>query len=373
MDGVWNAPRERSRHFGPHYAISGLGLLFLLLWSWYALSTGYFTLRSPHLAEESVLVLKAVETLVMVSMAGALLYAGYWFNANDLSRTQELWGAIWTMIGSMGIVSVVLVMNAHQMIGGFTVTPRVLAEEILLGGAGGGIAGLLIGMETSRTMDQANRLSKQRNAFAFLNRLLRHNLLNALTVIQGKAIRLSDDVPDRYNSDIRAIRDRSESISDLATQIRDFADVLSGEGDLVRVDVSESLHREVATARSSFPEAEFEVSIPESCHVHGHPALGGVFDNLLSNAVNHHDRDAPHVSVSIEEAEETVDVRIADDGPGVEDERKASIFELDETGDHGMGLFLVDTIVAYCGGEVRVTDNEPRGAVFTVSLLKQPP
>jgi len=347
-----------------------MGLLFLLLWIWYTLTNNYFTLQSPHLSEGSVLVFKVVETLLLVTMSGVLLYAGYWFDTNDLSRTQELWGAIWTIIGSIGIVAVVLVVNAHQMIDGIIVTPQSLAEEILLGGAGGGIAGLLIGMETSRSMAQANRLSDQRNAFEFLNRLLRHNLLNALTVIHGKAKRLADDAPDQYHSDIQAIQDRSESISDLTTQIRNFADVLSGEAELEQIDLAESLRGEVATARSSFPTATFEVSIPDTVYARGHPALSGVFDNLLSNAVKHHDRDDPHITVSVDDSEETVEVRIADDGPGVEASEKARLFQLEGNGDHGMGLFLVKTIVDYCGGTVRVSDNEPRGAVFTVHFPK---
>ena len=75
-----------------------------------------------------------------------LVYAGYWYATGLYSTKQQLWEAIWTIIGSMGIVAVVLVLNAHEMTEGLAITPQLLAEESLLGAAGGGFASLLIGI-----------------------------------------------------------------------------------------------------------------------------------------------------------------------------------------------------------------------------------
>jgi len=38
----------------------------------------------------------------------------------------------------------------------------------------------------------------------------------------------------------------------------------------------------------------------------------------------------------------------------------------------GIGLYLVRTLVENYGGEVRVTDNNPRGAIFTVTVPVAP-
>ena len=61
-------------------------------------------------------------------------------------------------------------------------------------------------------------------------------------------------------------------------------------------------------------------------------------------------------------------VTVADDGPGIPDTRKESVFEPTEGGNHGLGFYLVDSLVGDYGGSVRVLDNEPRGAVFEVRL-----
>jgi len=98
--------------------------------------------------------------------------------------------------------------------------------------------------------------------------------------------------------------------------------------------------------------------------------LRAVLDNLLTNAVEHHDGD-PHVRVEVESGDLAV-VRVADDGPGVPERIQDSFAETEDAsttiaGD-GLGLYLVHTVVTNYGGSVEVDDNEPRGAVVTVEL-----
>jgi two-component system nitrogen regulation sensor histidine kinase NtrY len=64
-------------------------------------------------------------------------------------------------------------------------------------------------------------------------------------------------------------------------------------------------------------------------------------------------------------------LRVADTGPGVPDERKERIFQpyvSNKGRGSGMGLSIVDRIARDHGGSVRVSDNDPRGAVFTLLL-----
>jgi signal transduction histidine kinase len=69
-------------------------------------------------------------------------------------------------------------------------------------------------------------------------------------------------------------------------------------------------------------------------------------------------------------------VRVADDGPGIPDEHGAQLFSADTKGldsdGTGMGLYLVERLIDIYGGEVRVEDNTPRGAVFVVELPTTP-
>jgi len=67
-----------------------------------------------------------------------------------------------------------------------------------------------------------------------------------------------------------------------------------------------------------------------------------------------------------------VTVRVADNGPGISDDRKDAVFDRGELGEHssgsGFGLFLVRKTVESYGGGVEIEDNEPTGAVVRVTL-----
>jgi signal transduction histidine kinase len=99
-----------------------------------------------------------------------------------------------------------------------------------------------------------------------------------------------------------------------------------------------------------------------------------VFKNLLENAVQHNDEGTPEVTVSCIEHPEIVRVKIADNGPGVPDDKKRTVFGKGEKGfdssGTGIGLYLVATLVEQFGGDVSIEDNDPKGSVFVVELPK---
>jgi len=76
--------------------------------------------------------------------------------------------------------------------------------------------------------------------------------------------------------------------------------------------------------------------------------LSSAFRNLLENAVRHNDHDHPEITVSCRDAGGSVQVLIADDGPGVPDEQKEQIFGKGEKGldspGSGIGLYLVSLL-----------------------------
>ena len=74
------------------------------------------------------------------------------------------------------------------------------------------------------------------------------------------------------------------------------------------------------------------------------------------------------------ERTDSVLVQIADNGPGIPDTEKETIFGKGETGldssGTGLGLYLVKTLVESYGGVIEIDDNEPVGAVFSVTVPK---
>jgi signal transduction histidine kinase len=149
-----------------------------------------------------------------------------------------------------------------------------------------------------------------------------------------------------------------------------------GDGNTKSVPLSSALEDRVATLKTTYPDAEVTAEVPEGLAVEADEMLGNVLGNVLGNAVEHNDADAPSVAVSATEGERRVVVRVADDGPGVPEAQKETIFRRGNRGlkesdiGSGFGLFFVDTMMEKYGGEVTVADNDPRGAVFELSFRK---
>lgn len=60
--------------------------------------------------------------------------------------------------------------------------------------------------------------------------------------------------------------------------------------------------------------------------VQGNELLASVFRNLPNNAVQHTDEATPSVAAFVDHDPEVVRIRVADDGPGVPDDRKEAVF-----------------------------------------------
>ncbi|MEL6344911.1 MAG: PAS domain-containing sensor histidine kinase [Myxococcota bacterium] len=98
-----------------------------------------------------------------------------------------------------------------------------------------------------------------------------------------------------------------------------------------------------------------------------------VLNNLMSNAINHHDRENGVVTVHARRTGGHLQLMVADDGPGIPAAHRARIFRLFETirpkaqsGGTGLGLAIVKKIVTRAGATVTLQDNAPRGSRFII-------
>jgi two-component system nitrogen regulation sensor histidine kinase NtrY len=97
-----------------------------------------------------------------------------------------------------------------------------------------------------------------------------------------------------------------------------------------------------------------------------------VLINLLENSIAFlHEGGVIEIVLSADMEKQVVLMEIKDNGPGVEDEDKLRLFEpyfSRKKSGSGLGLAIASTVVSDHGGQMRVTDNKPRGAIFTVEL-----
>lgn len=106
-----------------------------------------------------------------------------------------------------------------------------------------------------------------------------------------------------------------------------------------------------------------------------HGPLTQVFVNLVTNACQAMAPDGGRLTIetSHDVSRGVVVVRIVDEGHGIDVDQIDRLFEpyfttRGDGGGNGLGLNIVQTIVASHGGSVTATPNTPKGAVFSVEL-----
>jgi PAS domain S-box-containing protein len=217
------------------------------------------------------------------------------------------------------------------------------------------------------------QLEAQRDNLEMLNEVVRHDIRNDMTVIRGRARLLEDQVDTKHEETLEAVLEATANAIELTNTARDLSEtMLSTTADIESVSLDRHIRGPVENARSKFENAVITIDAVPDVRVRANELLEAVFRNLVQNGIVHNDTERPEVHISAALDAEVVRVRIADNGPGIPDEDKERIFgrgekDLDSPG-VGIGLYLVRTLVEQYGGDVWVTDREPRGAVFVVEL-----
>ena len=101
-----------------------------------------------------------------------------------------------------------------------------------------------------------------------------------------------------------------------------------------------------------------------------------VIINLVNNAIKYTEPGS-EIKIAMKRVEDRIEVSLADNGKGIPDHLKESLFEMFYTASHtisdtrrglGLGLPLCKSIILSHGGTITVKDNFPHGAIFTFTL-----
>ena len=234
----------------------------------------------------------------------------------------------------------------------------------------------LVSREITLQKHSERMLAQKSEKFAMINRIVRHDINNDVQLLMGWADLIRDNVDEEGKETLERIHDTSTHIAELTSIARDFVESLEDDSEvqLEPVALDRLLDAEVEKKQTAHDSASIVAGSLPAVTVRANQLLSSVFGNLLNNAVRHNRSVEPEVRVDCEETEHEVVVQIADNGPGVPDHRKETIFGKGKMGPEspgtGIGLHLVHTLVEQYGGEVWVEDNKPRGAVFVVELPK---
>ncbi|WP_216824757.1 sensor histidine kinase [Salinigranum rubrum] len=238
---------------------------------------------------------------------------------------------------------------------------------------GGSVGGTFTGLYAARTHGHRDELVRQTNRLELLNRLLRHEVLNAVAVIRGYATLQGDDHPTAG----AVIERRSDAIERTIREVKYLTRTETrGRAADGSVALEPCLTASVDGVRTRHPHADISVTADDealAARVRAGDRLQHVFDNLVENAVVHTSREAPTVEVSVSVTGTAVRVSVADDGPGLPERQR----ELVETGDigefddprSGFGLTVSRFLVESYGGTMGV-DVDREGTTITVVLRR---
>jgi two-component system OmpR family sensor kinase len=143
-----------------------------------------------------------------------------------------------------------------------------------------------------------------------------------------------------------------------------------------RVELDDVVGEAVETAQAVEPERPIELEAEPAVVVGDRDRLRQIVDNLLAN-VRAHTPPGTHVAVSVRRRDGQARIEVSDDGPGLDDEHLAHVFErfyradasrARASGGVGLGLSIVAAVAEAHGGHVSARSGPGAGATFVISL-----
>jgi len=148
-----------------------------------------------------------------------------------------------------------------------------------------------------------------------LSRVLRHNIRNELTVINGRAELLADELSAPAKSDADAILQASDRLLNITNSVRRIEANRELSPELERIDLAPIINDSVAQLEERYPESSVTTEIPETATAESLPRIEIALWELLENAAQHAGPQ-PSVAVTVTGEGERIHITITDDGPG---------------------------------------------------------
>lgn len=147
------------------------------------------------------------------------------------------------------------------------------------------------------------------------------------------------------------------------------------------IELGEYIDEVLLNLHPKLKQTKLDVSVKRDAPIQMHTTPGvisQVFTNLIENSILH-GYDEPkegQICISLEEKDSSIEIVYSDDGKGIPADEQERVFEQffttrREKGGSGIGLYLVrDLIESALGGSVELSNNNPNGVRFKISMPK---
>lgn len=214
-----------------------------------------------------------------------------------------------------------------------------------------------------------------------LNRVLGHNIRNEVSVITANAEFVAEQVDDDLESRLATAIDSADSLNALGTKVRRIETILGqGRGTQTTFALDAFLDVVADESEQQWPTATVRVAEAPTREADSTDAdvrlecdravLRFALDNLVENAVEHAETEAPNVELAlrVERGDRyPVTVEVRDNGPGIPAAEVEVLQRGTETPlEHGSGagLWVTNWAVTDLGGTLSFTERGPDGGTI---------
>jgi signal transduction histidine kinase len=313
--------------------------------------------------------------LIPMLFALCVFCGGVWLWRRQMDGRYVLRVAGWCALGALALSGQAGLMTLYQQGEGVKMSHQfyVLSNAA----SGGAVIGFIVGVYDSRQRAARRRSTQLGRQLTVLNRVLRHDIRNNVNVIQGRAELLTDDPADTVEQ-AQKIQQKSANLVQMSDHAREIEQLLQEDDPGVEpVDIVSRIETSRERVARDYPDAVFDVSLPEEIAIYAHPLIDSVVRNVIENAVEHNDNQPPRVTIESADAAQTrrdlVEIRVGDNGPGIPTEEREVLkrgYETPLKHTSGLGLWLVNWIVTESGGQVRFEENESGGSVVCLQFKR---
>jgi signal transduction histidine kinase len=197
---------------------------------------------------------------------------------------------------------------------------------------------------TEGLAERERALREREQRLDVLNRVLRHNLRNEMTVVVGHAEFIAEETDDPLTNSAESILSSTDDLTSLSERAREIQEIRGTARDRTVVDAADLAREAVADAREKFPDVTVDLDA-DSAPLCAVPTVGMAVEHVVDNACRHNEGDPRRVRVSTgtgtRDGAPVAWIAVQDDGPGLPEQEQTVLREGRETAlEHGSGLGL---------------------------------